>query len=231
MINLIHLKNYKILDQLKLEEFLLKNLNGNFCLINEGTNPAVVLGVSNKVDDLVNIDNAKKDNIPLIKRFTGGGTVFVDQKTVFVSFIFSNNLINIELFPENIIKWAESFYKNVFELKTFNANENDFAINDKKIAGNAKYIKKDRFLLHTSFLFDYDIEKINAYLHFPKKAPKYRDNRSHENFLTPLKNYISKEKFIKNIKDQANEKFGIKNFDHSKIDLSNIAFRTQTINL
>jgi len=231
MLNLIHTKKLNILDQLKLEEFLLKNSNDSFCLINEGYKSAVVLGISNKVDDLVNVSNVKKDKISLIKRFTGGGTVFVDLNTIFVTFIFSIDFLKIDLFPESIIKWAESFYKKIFKLKNFKAQENDFVINNKKIAGNAKYIKKNRFLLHTSFLLDYEIEKINKYLLFPKKTPKYRKKRSHEEFLFPLKSFFSKKIFIKKIKDQLKKTFLVKTFDHSFLKLNKFNFSTKLIKL
>lgn len=231
MLNFIHTKALNIFDQLKLEEFLLKNSNDSFCLINDGSLESIVLGISNKIEELVNISNVKKDPIQIIRRFTGGGSVFVDQNTVFVTFIFSKNILNIDLFPESIIKWSESFYKKVFEMNNFKANENDFIIDNKKIAGNAKYIKKDRFLIHTSFLLDYEIEKINKYLLIPLKAPIYRNNRSHNEFLIPLKSFFSKEFFIKKIKLELENIFKLNIFDYSKMNLENFNFTTKLIEI
>ena len=219
MLNLVYTQNLNVFDQLTLEEYLLKNYNDSFCLINEGTSPAIVLGSSNKAKDLINIDNAKKENILLIKRFTGGGTVFVDQNTVFITFIFSKEKLKIPFFPESIIKWAETFYKKVFETINFKAIENDFVIDNKKVAGNALYIKKDRFLIHSSFLLDFEIEKINSYLLMPLKTPTYRNNRSHLEFLMPLKTFFSKEHFTKKIKDQLKAIFEINRYDYLKINL------------
>lgn len=229
MLNLIHKKNLNIFDQLKLEEYLLKNSKESFCIINEGSSSSIVLGVSNKLEELVNVYNVKKDNIPLIRRFSGGGTVFVDSNTLFVTFIFSKDLLKIDLFPEAIIRWAESFYKNIFQMKNFKAQENDFVIDEKKIAGNAKYIKKDRFLIHSSFLLDYEIKKINNYLLIPTKAPSYRNNRSHEDFLIPLKFIFSKEIFVKKIKDHIENSFKINFFDPTILDLKSFIFSTKLI--
>ncbi len=229
MINLIHTKNLNILDQLKLEEFLLKNSKDSFCLINEGCYPAIVLGITNKIEELINLSNIKKDKIPLIKRFTAGGAVFVDQNTIFVTFIFSKDSFKIDLFPQPIIRWAESFYKKIFQLKSFKATENDFVINNKKVAGNAMYIKKDRFLLHTSFLLDYEIEKMSNYLLIPQKAPAYRNKRSHKEFLTPIKTFFSKELFVNKVKDQLENIFKINIFDYSFINLNTISCSTKLI--
>jgi len=218
MLKFIHEKELNILNQLKIEEFLLKNLDDNFCIINEGTSSSIILGVSNNEEDLIEIKNAKKDKIPIIKRFTAGGSVFVDKKTLFVTFIFSKNSLPITFFPEPILRWAENFYKKVFELKNFKLIENDFVIDDKKIAGNAMYIKKDRFLLHTSFLMDFDNKKMKKYLKIPKAAPKYRKNRSHKSFLLSLKKILSKEIFVKKIKYRLDNIFELENISFLDIE-------------
>ena len=85
MIRLIHLKNIPIFQQLQLEEALLRVGSHNYCIINEGSSPAVVLGSSCKPALHVNEDLQKTHPIPVIKRFSGGGSVVVDEKTLFKS--------------------------------------------------------------------------------------------------------------------------------------------------
>lgn len=51
-----------------------------------------------------------------------------------------------------------------------------------KIGGNAQYIKKDRWLHHTSFLYDYKPHLMQLLKH-PKKTPAYREGRGHEAFV------------------------------------------------
>jgi len=229
MLKFIHTKKIDIFTQLKREETLLKTSKDSFCIINEGTSPAIVLGISNKPKDLISTDRAKKDKVPLIKRFSGGGTVFVDGNTIFVTFIFSKDFLKIDLFPEPIMRWAEKFYKKVFKQFNFSLIENDFVINNKKIAGNAKYIKKDRFLLHTSFLLDYNKEKMNKYLLLPQRTPAYRNKRSHIDFLTTLKSYLSKDAFIKSLKNQLKSSFKIDPINFLDIQINKIEHSTQLI--
>lgn len=82
------LKNVHIFEQLRLEELLLRHDDKCWCLINSGPKiPAIVTGFSGKVPELVEIEAAKRDNIGVIRRFTGGGTVVVDENTFFVTFI------------------------------------------------------------------------------------------------------------------------------------------------
>lgn len=56
-------------------------------------------------------------------------------------------------------------------------------IGDRKIGGNAQAISGGRWLHHTSFLFDYR-DELMALLKTPPKAPQYRSNRSHGEFVT-----------------------------------------------
>ena len=48
---------------------------------NEGTNKscAIIMGIGGKPHQLINIPSAIKDDVLVIKRFSGGGTVVVDH--------------------------------------------------------------------------------------------------------------------------------------------------------
>lgn len=188
-LSVIHLKNIPIFEQLQYEEFLLRDCSQNFCLINYGSPPAIVMGISGKLDELVHSEQAQSLNIPIIKRFSGGGTVVVDENTLFVTFIFNQQDVDVPGFPEPIYKFTESIYQNVFNTLPFELKQNDYVLSDRKIGGNAQYIKKDRWLHHTSFLWDFKPEYM-ALLKHPPKTPLYRQNRSHEEFIVTLKHYL-----------------------------------------
>lgn len=79
--------------------------------------------------------------------------------------------------------------------------ENDYCWGDKKIAGNAQAIIKDRWLHHTSFVWDYRRE-LMALLQEPERRPKYRGTRQHDSFLTPLKSLgFRRREFLERIED------------------------------
>lgn len=210
-LTLISLKNIPIFKQLQLEEALLRGHEENYCLINSGSKEkAIVMGISSPIDDHLDKEHLQKENLPIIKRFSGGGTVFVDENTLFVTFIFNESAMPIQAFPEPILKWSESFYRDVFKSSSFALKENDFVFGDQKFGGNAKYIRKNRWLLHTSFLWDYDVKKMQA-LKLPSKRPSYRKERDHAQFLTPLKaHFESKERLIHQIESQLLKHFKVK---------------------
>ncbi|RHY30460.1 hypothetical protein DYB32_004302 [Aphanomyces invadans] len=96
--------------------------------------------------------------------------------------------------------------RHVF-LQTFALREDDYVFGDRKFAGNAQStvvfrymelswhpigIGKDRWLHHTSFLWDYSPRNMQ-YLQNPAKQPKYRAHRDHTDFLCKLKDVVSSQ--------------------------------------
>lgn len=188
-IHVIKLKNIPIFRQLQLEEALLRLDQRNFCLINSGSNAAIVMGISGDPDLLIDKKMLKGNPVPVIRRFSGGGTVFVNEETFFITFICNSSELNVPCYPQHIFNWSQLIYDPVFETKHFKLQENDYVIENKKFGGNAQYLSKNRWLHHTSLLFDYDPAQMD-YLKFPAKVPKYRDKRSHADFLCKLKDTI-----------------------------------------
>lgn len=189
-LHLISLENTSIYKQLQIEEALIRADDKNYCLINHGSNRAIIMGISGRPDQLINTPLVKKDNIHLIKRFSGGGTVIVDNNTFFVTFIFNKDAVDIASYPEPIMRWAEKMFQQAFSIDGFHLKENDFVIGQKKCGGNAQYIQNKRWLHHVSFLWDYCPNNMD-YLLFPKKTPKYREDREHHDFLCSLKQHIT----------------------------------------
>lgn len=105
-----------ILRQLQLEEALLRNDSRSFVLLNRALprERSIVLGTSGKAHEHVHVEKARADGVRLIRRYTGGGTVYIDNGTFFVSFVMSvNNVPHVESFPRPIMHWSSQLYKEV----------------------------------------------------------------------------------------------------------------------
>lgn len=191
-----------IYDQLILEEQLLRSDTRNICLINYGSTPAIVIGISGKREE---------GPLPLIKRFSGGGTVVVDENTIFITFICNKADIPIAAEPKAIMQWTATLYKDVFP--GFALRDNDYVFGDKKFGGNAQYIKKDRWLHHTTFLWDYSQERMQM-LSMPARMPAYRQGRSHLDFVTTLKESFSRKEDVGNaVKETLSHHFTLLPFE------------------
>jgi lipoate-protein ligase A len=208
-LHLIQTQGLHIYEQLKIEEAVLRGTNLNLCLINQGSPRAIVMGISGRPEMHLNIPKVQQDHIPVIQRFSGGGTVIVDEDTLFVSFIFAKTALPIHPFPEPILRWSGDLYKQSWQIPGFHLIENDYAIDALKCGGNAQYIQKDRWLHHTTFLWDYKAQNMD-YLLLPTKRPQYRQNRSHNQFLCRLNEFApSAEKLIDQLQQELAKRFSI----------------------
>ncbi len=187
-LNLCMLKNVAIFEQLAIEEALLRADSENWCLINEGSPPAIVLGISSKPEEHIDEEKIKKSPVTVVRRFSGGGTVVVDESTLFITFIFQKEALDLGCCPKKLLEWTETIYKPVFHPQEFWIRENDYAIKNRKIGGNAQYFTKERLLHHTTFLWDYQQARMDL-LKMPPRVPEWRKTRSHADFVDRLKNY------------------------------------------
>ncbi|PON56795.1 Biotinyl protein ligase (BPL) and lipoyl protein ligase (LPL), catalytic domain containing protein [Trema orientale] len=198
LMNLVRFKGFPILQQLHLEEQLLRTSSENWCIVNDGTDdPTIVMGISGGAAELLDIKSVLRDGIPVIRRFTGGGTVIVDSGTVFVTLICNKEAVTgLQPYPRPIMFWSGLFYAKVFHgIGDFHLRENDYVFGTRKFGGNAQSITKNRWIHHTSFLWDYDVRNM-AYLKHPKRAPEYRLARDHLEFVCRMKEYMPRAVFI-----------------------------------
>lgn len=156
-----------------------------------------------------------RDGISVIRRFSGGGTVIVDENTVFVTLICGGDSVPIpKLYPRPIMDWTEELYVPAFRsIPGFQLREHDYVFGDRKFGGNAQSITRGRFLHHTSFLWDYQDARM-AYLRHPDRAPAYRVNRQHSDFICRLKDHLpSREVFVDSIVHAFDHQFSLEETD------------------
>jgi hypothetical protein len=69
-----------------------------------------------RVSELVEIQPVLRDQVPVVRRFSGGGTVIVDEGTVFATFICSKAAVGgLQPFPRDIMTWTGQLYGKVFD--------------------------------------------------------------------------------------------------------------------
>jgi lipoate-protein ligase A len=206
----LKLQQWPIVEQLRLEEALLRADTRNWCLINEGSSsPSIVLGISGIPEQLICPKNYARKPISIIRRFSGGGTVVVDEETLFVTFICNTHETGVPCYPKQLLDWTEKFYRPTLHRANFSIRENDYVLGELKCGGNAQYFRKERWLHHSTLLWDYDAELMNTLL-IPPKMPNYRQNRPHLNFLCKIKDYLnSKKELEEGIKETLRQNFDL----------------------
>jgi lipoate-protein ligase A len=150
--------------------------------MNYGASPAIVMGPSGSIDEV-------EAALPVIQRFSGGGTVVVDEDTLFFSLVVQNSCLPCRAEPVALMEWMARLVAPAFRPYTMALKEHDFTIDDKKIGGNAQSFGMDRCVHHTSFLWSWSPERMGL-LKVPSKQPAYRKQRGHEAFCHKLSEYF-----------------------------------------
>ncbi|EFJ50368.1 hypothetical protein VOLCADRAFT_103956 [Volvox carteri f. nagariensis] len=195
VLNVLLLSRLPIYNQLHLEEALLRATKDNWLIVNDGAfDPAIVVGISGRPPQLIDCELSLRHGIQAIRRFTGGGTVVVDHDTLFSTLIMQGSALpDVDCFPQPIMAWTERIYRPAFAAAgcpDFALRENDYIIGDgRKVGGNAQAITGRRWLHHTSFLWDFDPQRM-ALLRQPAKAPQYRQGRTHLDFVARLRDVL-----------------------------------------
>jgi lipoate---protein ligase len=218
-LQVLFLENLPVFTQLSLEQSLLSLSSENYLIIHKSPKESVVMGISGKKEQLVYEENLKEDHIPLIKRYSGGGCVYLDNNSLMLSYIFNKKCANHIQYPLEIMQWSFDILSEVFKDNSLSLQENDYTLGEKKFGGNAQYIKKDRFCHHSSLLYRCNFEKMAHYLKLPEKIPDYRKKRSHKDFLKGFEEYFStKESFIDSMKEELGQRYALKEISFESVN-------------
>lgn len=138
----------------------------------------IVLGYSNKARTEAHLDRARQDNIPILRRCTGGGAVLQGPGCLNYSLILP---ITDQVSETNrsIMQRHAAALGNGVEVR----GHSDLTLGDLKFSGNAQRRKRQYLLFHGSFLLNLDIERIERLLPMPPREPDYRHHRAHREFL------------------------------------------------
>ena len=155
----------------------------------------VVLGLTSKIKKDVIVSQCRKENIPILRRASGGGTVLQGPGCLNYSLILSteNNekLKNINSSYRWILKKLQSAIQ-AKGLSTMYCPISDLSIDGKKFSGNAQIRKKHFLLHHGTILYQFNISQMGMVLCHPPKEPDYRRGRDHRDFITniPLPRHV-----------------------------------------
>ncbi len=136
---------------------------------------AVSVGRFQDVQKEVNIENCRKHNVDIVRRISGGGTVYHDcvGEITYSVVLHEENLKSADVVSVyNLICSGIIHTARILGIKAaFNSGDPkqcpNLAINGKKISGSAQHHTKDTFLQHGTFLVDVDTERMFTFLRVP----------------------------------------------------------------
>jgi len=201
---------------LALEEFLLKNNEITDDLFFLWRNKkCVVIGRNQNPFNEINIEYAKKHDIDIVRRSTGGGTVYHDEGNINFTFITStitDRLSNYEFFLEPIISIL-----NTLGIQAEFSPKTHIFVGDHKISGNAQVFYKNRMIHHGTLLFEVNSKHLQNVLTEKAKIDTYAIG-SERSTVINIKDILSVDINITEFMDYILEQMGFNRDD--EIELS-----------
>jgi len=143
------------------EEYLLRNYREDICIFWR-SEPSLVVGKHQNALAEVNYAWLWKNRVPLVRRISGGGTVYHDMGNVNFTFIQNGSeghLIDFARYTRPIVKALQNLGLDV-KLE----GKNDLRLNGFKISGNAGHVYKKRVLHHGTLLYDTGLDQLRQAL-------------------------------------------------------------------
>lgn len=169
------------------EEYFLKNFQEDFYMLWR-SRPSVVVGKHQNALAEINHEFVQKNQIPVVRRLSGGGTVFHDPGNVNFTFIRTVEKISEVNFNVFTIPVIEAMKK--LGVEAYTTGRNDLLIDGKKISGNAEHIHKNRVLHHGTLLFDSHLEALKEALKVDLSKFEDKAVQSNRSEVTNIANYL-----------------------------------------
>jgi lipoate-protein ligase A len=156
----------------------------------EPTRCFVVLGYANQVTAEARVEACRAHDVPVLRRCSGGGTVLQGPGCLNYSLVLESNaderLHSIAQTNRFVMERHQVELAARLDQPVQVQGHTDLTLGPRKFSGNAQRRKRRAVLFHGTFLLHFDLSLVERYLLLPKQQPAYRQNRSHEEFLTNL---------------------------------------------
>ncbi|UCD14028.1 MAG: lipoate--protein ligase family protein [Thermoplasmatales archaeon] len=133
---------------------------------------AVSVGRSRKIHNDINLEECLKNNVKIVRRTTGGGSIYTDEQCLIYSLVFDRETGELHSSDEIFENVCHSLINT---LERFNINAiykppNDILLNEKKISGSAQIKKDNIVLIHGTLLLDTNLGLMNTVLKKPRNV-------------------------------------------------------------
>jgi len=184
------------------EEYLVKNTKEALFMLWQNT-PAVVIGKHQNALKEINLAFLQEKGIPVIRRISGGGTVFHDLGNLnysFIDFGARETLVNFKKYSQPILDVLQ-----ILGIDAQFVGKSDLKIKDLKFSGNASHVHKNTVLHHGTLLFSSEL------------------NTLYESITTKQENYTDKavqssRSRVTNIQSHLSEPLSLEDFKHEIFD-------------
>jgi lipoate---protein ligase len=175
--------------------------------------PSIIIGKHQNTHEEINHDYVKTNKLHVVRRISGGGTVYHDHGNLNFSFLTRSNdkvFNDYRTFTQPIIKALHAL--NVPAALT---GRNDIVANGEKISGNAQYRRAQKMFCHGTLLFDTNLDNVAKALNVKADKIQSKGIKSIRSRVTNIREFLEDACEIQNFKNHLTQYL----FNHGDIKL------------
>ena len=140
---------------LAMEEYVARHIDEDDLFFMWQVRPTVIFGRNQSLENEVNVDYCRANEIEIYRRKSGGGCVYADMGNVMLSYISKEE--NVGLTFNRFINMLLLVLRRM-GIEATGTSHNDVMIGDRKVCGTAFYHIPGRSIVHSTMLYDTNMD-------------------------------------------------------------------------
>ncbi len=173
---------------LAMEEYVARHIEETDSFFMWQVEPSVIFGRNQVAVNEVNLPYCREHGIKVYRRKSGGGCVYADKDNVMLSFITSGANVGLAF---NRFICMVLFVLHKMGVEATGTSRNDVMINGRKVCGTACYHLGDKSIVHSTMLYDTNMEHMLNAITPTKEKLQRKGVQSVRERITLLKDHVT----------------------------------------
>ena len=179
-------KERRLSFYLAMEEWVARRLDEPECFFMWQVAPTVIFGRNQVMENEVNVEYCKEKGIQMYRRKSGGGCVYADKGNVMLSYVCDGD--NVGFTFNKFINMLLLVLRRM-GVEATSTSHNDVMIGERKVSGTAFYHLPGRNIVHSTFLYDTEMENMLHAITPSREKLQRKGVESVRQRITLLKDY------------------------------------------
>lgn len=182
------------------EEYLFSNFSVPVFMLWQNE-PCIVIGKNQNLSLEANLAHIQENNIKVVRRFSGGGTVYHDMGNINLTFISQDNQMDFDQYTRRMQQFLTTIGINA-QIDS----RRGLYIDGLKISGSAQFVRGNKSLFHATLLFSSNLTDLLLSLESQnttdyEELPPWKSVRSVKSPVTNIETHLKTQLSINEFKE------------------------------